>query len=100
MDLAAYYFIPTAVAIFILGRGRRITIFFMAGLGIAISGSLLIIAYRLQNSFLDLAGASTLIGAAFVNGFGAISLDPYFPVHFGPIVRKNNRFTIDGPFQT
>ena len=74
MDLAVYYFIPSAVAIFILGRGRRITIFFLAGLGIAISSSLLVIAFRLQNSFLDINGASTLIGAAFVNGFGAISL--------------------------
>ena len=78
MDLAVYYFIPSAVAIFILGRGRRINIFFLAGLGIAVSGSLIVIAYRLQNSFLDAAGASTLIGAAFVNGFGAISLTLIF----------------------
>lgn len=88
MDLAAYYFIPTAVAIFILGRGRRITIFFMAGLGIAISGSLLIIAYRLQNAFLDLAGASTLIGAAFVNGFGAISLTLIFQFILAQLLGK------------
>lgn len=88
MDLAAYYFIPTAAAIFILGRGRRITIFFMAGLGIAISGSLLIIAYRLQNSFLDLAGASTLIGAAFVNGFGAISLALIFQFILAQLLGK------------
>ncbi len=88
MDLAAYYFIPTAVAIFILGRGRRITIFFMAGLGIAITGSLLIIAYRLQNSFLDLAGASTLIGAAFVNGFGAISLTLIFQFILAQLLGK------------
>ena len=88
MDLAAYYFIPTAAAIFILGRGRRITIFFMAGLGIAITGSLLIIAYRLQNSFLDLAGASTLIGAAFVNGFGAISLTLIFQFILAQLLGK------------
>ncbi len=88
MDLAAYYFIPTAVAIFILGRGRRITIFFMAGLGIAICGSLLILAYRLENSFLDLAGASTLIGAAFVNGFGAISLTLIFQFIMAQLLGK------------
>ncbi len=74
MEWSVYYFLPTAVAIFILGRGRRITHFFMAGLGIAITGSFLIIAYGLQNSFLDLAGTSTLIGAAFLNGFGSVSL--------------------------
>ena len=88
MDLAAYYFIPTAVAIFILGRGRRITIFFMAGLGIALCGSMLIVAYRLQNSFLDLAGASTLIGAAFVNGFGAISLTLIFQFILAQLLGK------------
>lgn len=74
MDLSIYYFLPSAIAIFILGRGRRITVFFLAGFGIAVSGSLVIIAYRLLNSFLDLAGASTLIGAAFVNGFGSVSI--------------------------
>lgn len=88
MDLAVYYFIPSAVAIFILGRGRRITIFFLAGLGIAVSGSLIVIAYRLQNSFLDAAGASTLIGAAFVNGFGAISLTLIFQYILAQLLGK------------
>lgn len=74
VDLALYYLIPTGIAIFILGRGRRITTFFMAGLGIALSGSTLVIAYRLLNSFLDVAGGSTLVGTALVNGFGSISL--------------------------
>ncbi|MDP2965716.1 MAG: HDIG domain-containing protein [Pelolinea sp.] len=88
MDLAVYYFIPSAIAIFILDRGRRITIFFLAGLGIAISGSLLVIAYRLQNSFLDITGASTLIGAAFVNGFGAISLTLIFQYILAQLLGK------------
>ena len=74
LDLSIYYFIPSAIAIFILGRGRRITVFFLAGLAIAASGSMVIIAYRLLTSFIDLAGASTLVGAAVVNGFGSASL--------------------------
>ena len=74
IDLSLYYLIPTGLAIFILGRGRRITKFFLSGLGIAVSGSVLVIAYRLLNSFLDVAGGGTLVGAAFVNGFGSISL--------------------------
>lgn len=73
-DLSVYYFLPSAIAIFILGRGRRITVFFVAGFAIAVSGSMIIIAYRLLNSFLDAAGASTLIGASFVNGFGSVSI--------------------------
>jgi len=74
VDLSLYYLVPTGLAIFILGRGRRITKFFISGLVIALSGSALVIAYRLLNSFLDVAGGSTLVGAAFVNGFGSISL--------------------------
>ena len=74
IDLAIYYFIPTAIAIFILGRGRRITIFFLAGFAISISGAALVISYRLLNSFLDLSGTGTLIGASFVNGFASVSL--------------------------
>ena len=74
VDLALYYFIPTAIAIFVLGRGRRISIFFLAGLVQAISGSMLVIAYRILNSFIDISGAGALIGAAFANGIISISL--------------------------
>ena len=74
IDLSAYYFLSSAIAIFILGRGRRITRFFLAGFGMAVSGSMIAIAYRLINSFLDLEGAGTLIGAAFFNGFASVSI--------------------------
>lgn len=74
LDLAMFYLISTGVAIFILGKGRRVTTFFLAGLGIGVSGSGIVISYRLLNSFLDLTGAGTLIGAAFINGFASVSL--------------------------
>ncbi len=74
VDLALYYFIPTAAAIFVLGRGRRINIFFLAGLVQALSGSMLVIAYRILNSFIDISGAGALIGAAFANGVISVSL--------------------------
>jgi len=74
VDLALYYFIPTAAAIFVLGRGRRINIFFLAGLVQALAGSMLVIAYRILNSFIDISGASALIGAAFANGVISVSL--------------------------
>jgi putative nucleotidyltransferase with HDIG domain len=74
VDLAFYYFLPTSIGIFVLGRGRRITTFFMAGLAIGLSGAAMVISYRLLNSYLDFTGVSTLIGAAFINGFGSVSL--------------------------
>ncbi|BBB48545.1 HD family phosphohydrolase [Pelolinea submarina] len=88
IDLAIYYLIPTAIAIFILGRGRRITIFFLAGLAIGFSGSALVIAYRLLNSYLDFSGVSSLIGASFINGFGSISLTLIFQYILSQITGK------------
>ena len=37
-------------------------------------GSLVVNSNRLINSFLDLSGAGTLIGATLINGFGSVSL--------------------------
>lgn len=74
VDLALYYFLPSAASIFVLGRGRRINIFFLAGLVQALTGSMIVIAYRILNSFIDLSGASSLIGAAFANGVISVSL--------------------------
>ncbi|MCD6377098.1 MAG: HDIG domain-containing protein [Caldisericaceae bacterium] len=74
VDLALYYFIPSTIAIFVLGRGRRINIFFIAGLALSLRGSAIVLSYRILNAFLDITGASTLIGASFANGVLSISL--------------------------
>jgi len=73
-DLALFYFLTSGISILILGRGRRTTTFFLSGLGSTIIGSLVVISNRLINSFLDLSGAGTLIGATLINGFGSVSL--------------------------
>jgi len=88
IDLALYYFIPSAISIFILGRGRRINIFFISGLALSISGSAIVVSYRLLNSFLDLTGAGTLVGAAFANGIGSISLALLFQYLLSQILGK------------
>lgn len=88
IDLALYYFIPSAISIFILGRGRRINVFFIAGLTLSASGIAIVISYRLLRSFLDLAGASTLIIASIVNGIGSISLALLFQYLLSQILGK------------
>lgn len=87
-ELITYYFIPTLVGVFILGKGRRINIYFLAGFGIATSGCLLVIASRLINSFLDLSGMTTFVGAAFINGFGSVSLALVFQFLLAQILGK------------
>ncbi len=88
IDLAVYYFLPSAIGIFLLGRGRRITTFFLAGLAVGVSGSAMVIAYRLLNSYLDFTGVSTLIGAALINGFGSVSLTLIFQYILSQVTGK------------
>jgi putative nucleotidyltransferase with HDIG domain len=74
LDLTLYFFISTICGILILGKGKRVINFFWAGLAIGISGSAVILAYRLGDSNVDLIGIATLLGAAFLNGMASASL--------------------------
>ena len=74
LDLSIFYILSSLGAVFSLKRGRRITQFFIAGLVIGLVGSFVILAFRLISSYYDLIGLLTLIGVAFLNGLGSISL--------------------------
>ena len=74
IELIIYYWLSSTTAIFILGKGRRLFIFFIAGLVIGLVGSAVITAFRLATGYLDVEGLITLIGIAFLNGIGSISL--------------------------
>ena len=73
-DLASFYFISSAAGIFVLGRGRRITFFLLAGLAIGISGSAVVVALRMINQFLDVSGFLTLMAGSFFNGLASVSI--------------------------
>lgn len=73
-DLTMFYVLSSMVGILILGKGRRVGNFFWAGIAIGLSGSAVILAYRLQDTFSDWLGITTLIGTAFLNGLASASL--------------------------
>jgi putative nucleotidyltransferase with HDIG domain len=74
LDLTVFYIITGMVGVLFLGKGRRIANFSWAGLAIGVSGSAVILAYRLPDAITDWVGLATLIGTAFLNGFASASL--------------------------
>ncbi|MDX9865344.1 MAG: HDIG domain-containing protein [Anaerolineaceae bacterium] len=74
LDLTLFYMLASLIGIMILGKGRRISTFFWAGLGIATAGAAIVLAYRIPALTTDWLGIITLIGAAFFNGFASAGL--------------------------
>ncbi|MHB0922850.1 MAG: HD family phosphohydrolase [Bellilinea sp.] len=74
LDLTIYYIVTGLVGVLFLGRGRRIANYFSAGLAIGVSGSAVILAYRLPDAITDWVGLATLIATAFANGLASASI--------------------------
>ncbi len=68
LNVVLFYAISSLIGLLVLGKGKRITHFLLAGLTIALSGSLVIVAYRLTDTGTDFVGLVTLISVAFLNG--------------------------------
>ncbi len=86
LDLTLFYILTSLCGILILGKGRRIINFFWAGLSIGVSGSAVILGYRLVDSITDAIGITTLIGSCFVNGLAAASLTLLFQFVFAQLM--------------
>jgi cyclic-di-AMP phosphodiesterase PgpH len=74
LDLTIFYMISSIIAALAIGKGRRITSFFVSAIAISIASSLVLIAYKLNDPLSDLAGLITLIGVSFLNGVASASL--------------------------
>ncbi len=74
LDLTLFYLITSLVGVLVLGKGRRIANFFWAGIAIGISGSAVILAYRLPDMITDWIGIATLMGSSLLNGLASASL--------------------------
>jgi putative nucleotidyltransferase with HDIG domain len=74
LDLTIFHLLTSLVGVLILGKGRRIANYFWAGIAIGLSGSAVILAYRLIDNNTDWLGIATLSGAAFLNGIAAASI--------------------------
>jgi putative nucleotidyltransferase with HDIG domain len=74
LDLTLYYTLTSLLGVLSLGRARRVTAFFWAGIAIALSGTAVVVVYRLPQPSTDWVGLATLTGAAFFNGLASASL--------------------------
>lgn len=73
-DLVIFSIITSVIGALTLKKGRKAINFLWAGSAIAVSGILVLAAYRLTSSNTDLIGLLTLFGATFLNGFASASL--------------------------
>jgi len=73
LDLSIFYILTGMVGILTLGKAQRISNFIVSGLMVGVSGSAVILAYRLPGT-IDFLGLATLVGAALFNGIASASL--------------------------
>ena len=73
-SLILFYIIPAYFGALILGNGRRVSIFFLAGTVTGIVGAGVILSLRLFEGTTDLIGLITLVLASIFNGMASASL--------------------------
>ena len=86
LDLMLFYIVTSLIGILMLGKARRISSFFSAGLAVSVSGMAIVLAYRLNDTTTDLLGIATLLGAAVVNGVASASLTLLFQLLFAQVL--------------
>jgi len=74
LEITIFYIVSSLIGILILNRGKRVGNYFAAGIAIALSGSAVILAFRLPDAVTDWIGIATLCGSALFNGLAAASL--------------------------
>lgn len=72
--LTLYYALSSFFGIFILNRARRLSSFFWAGAAITLSGSVVLVAYRLPAEEINYFLAASLFAATLVNGIASASI--------------------------
>ena len=76
LDLIPYYLISSLTGVMVLGIARRVWTFFRAGMGIALAGVAMLVAFRLpfEVDQLDAIAYLQLPGAAIFNGLASASI--------------------------
>ena len=74
VDLAPFYLISSLIGLLVLGPVRRFWGFLRAGMAIALSGLVVLLAYRLPVSAPDFLGLIQFVGVVSFSGFAAASI--------------------------
>jgi putative nucleotidyltransferase with HDIG domain len=86
--LTVYYLLGSLFGLFVLRRAHRLTSFFWSGAAIAVSGSIVAIAYRIIQPTADWIGIATLALAATINGIASASIGLIFHYYLSPLLGK------------
>jgi putative nucleotidyltransferase with HDIG domain len=86
--LTLFYLLGSLFGVFVLRRAHRLTSFFWSGAAIAVSGSIVAIAYRIIQPTADWIGVATLILAATINGIASASIGLIFHYYLSPLLGK------------
>ena len=78
IELTVFYLFTSLIGALVVGKGRRVSTFFWAGIFSAVCGSMVIIAYRFLENTTDLLGMATLTGVSLINGIASASLALFF----------------------
>ena len=73
-ELTIFYIFSSIFGILMLRNIHRLLIFFWSGLGVAVSGAVVVVAFRLTDPVLDTVGLLQLIGASGFNGLASATL--------------------------
>ncbi len=73
LELLLYYVLASMFGALALGRARRMSVFFWAGVAVAVAGSIVVLVFRLPLPSTDAIGLATLIGASWFNGLASAS---------------------------
>lgn len=86
--LTLFYLLGSLFGVFVLRRAQRLTLFFWSGAAIAISGSVVAIAFRIIQPTADWVGVATLVLAATINGIASASIGLIFHYFLSPLLGK------------
>lgn len=74
LDLSIYFMFASLISILSLGKAQRFGTFIWAGIVATLTGTAILVAYRLPQSEIDILGFFQLIGAALLMGLLSASL--------------------------
>ncbi len=103
--LTIYYLVGSMFGVFVLRKAQRLTSFFWAGAAIAVSGSIVAVAYRIVQPTADWIGVATLALASIINGIASASIGLIFHYYLSPLIGKTSHLQLielsrpDNPLQ-
>jgi putative nucleotidyltransferase with HDIG domain len=86
LEITLFYMFSSAFGVLMIRNVQRVLTFFWAGFGVALSGSVVILAFRILEPNTDAIGLITLVGAAAFNGVAATMLTIFMQYFLAPVL--------------